>query len=132
MAHLKRQEIPRNWPVQRKGTTFIVKPTSGKGIPLLVLLRDILKVAQTRKELKKAIYKKNILVNNRIVKDEKIGLTIFDTISFVHSKKYYQVTLSEKGKFNLIEIKEDAIKSKPVKIINKRVLKGKYPITYTL
>jgi len=41
--HLKRQKIPKNWPVKRKGTKYVVRPNFGtdNSIPLLIVLRDI-------------------------------------------------------------------------------------------
>jgi ribosomal protein S4E len=33
--HLKRQKAPKNWPIPRKGTAFVVKNNS-KGLPILV------------------------------------------------------------------------------------------------
>lgn len=125
MGHLKRQNMPKNWPIRRKGETFVVKPISKKGIPLLAVLRDLLKIAQTRREVKKAIQKKHLLINNKVVKDEKIGMALFDTLSIIPSKIYYRVELSEKGKFELKKIKEEEANKKIVKIINKRVLAGK-------
>lgn len=125
MAHLKRQAIPKNWPIRRKGTKFVVKPRSRKGIPLLMVLRNLLKIAQTRKEVKKAIHRKHLLINNKIVKDEKIGMTLFDTLSLVPSKTHYILGLSEKGKFELKSIKENEANKKIVKIIDKKILKGK-------
>ncbi len=125
MGHLKRQSISKNWPIIRKGTTFVVKPISKKGIPLLIVLRELLKIAQTREEVKTAIQKKLLLVNNRLVKDEKIGMTLFDTLSILPSKIYYRLELSEKGKFELREIKEEEANKKIAKIINKRTLAGK-------
>ena len=52
--HLKRQKIPKKWPVPRKGTTYVVKPSFNlkHGIPILVILRDILGLAQNKKEVK--------------------------------------------------------------------------------
>ncbi len=125
MSHLKRQSVPKNWPIERKGTTFVVKPISKKGIPLLIVLRDLLKVAQTRKEVKTAIHRKYLLVNNRIAKDEKRSMSLFDTLSIVPSKKHYLITLSEKGDFKLEEISEKDADKKIVKVINKRILKKK-------
>ena len=124
MGHLKRQNIPKNWPVVRKGNTFAVKPISKKGIPLLIVLRELLKIAQTREEVKTAIQKKYLLVNNRVIKDEKIGMTLFDTLSIIPSKIYYRLELSEKGKFELKEIKENETNKKIAKIINKRIIAG--------
>ena len=117
MGHLKRQNIPKNWPIARKGNTFAVKPLSKKGIPLLIVLRDLLKIAQTREEVKTAIQKKHLLINNRVVKDEKIGMALFDTLSILPSKIYYRLELSEKGKFELNKIKEDESNKKIAKIL---------------
>ena len=55
--HLKRQATPKNWPVPRKGTTFIVTPNS-KGLPVLILLRDLLKIAKDRSEVKRQYHKR--------------------------------------------------------------------------
>lgn len=125
MSHQKRQKIPKEWPVPRKGTKFIVKPLENKGIPILVLLRDMLKIVRSRKEIKKAIHNKNILINNRKVKDEKAGLTFFDTLTLIPSKKNYKITLNEKGKFDIEEINEKEANFKVAKVINKKILKGK-------
>lgn len=127
MTHLKRQEMPKTWPVRRKGTAYIVRPKFGlkKGIPLLIVLRDILKVAKDRKEVKKAIYEKKILINSRSGRNEKEVLQLFDSLCLIPSKKYYRITLSEKGKFKLEEIKENDSEEKISKVINKKILKGK-------
>lgn len=123
MVHLKRHKTPKNWPITRKGTTFVVKPISGE-IPLLIILRDMLKVAQNRKEVKQAIHMKNILLNNSPVKDDKQGAFLFDTISLVPAKKYYRVILSKYGRFDVQEISEAESKKKNAKIANKTKLKG--------
>jgi small subunit ribosomal protein S4e len=127
MAHLKRQAVPKNWPVPRKGTTYLVKPRIGKeyGIPVLVVLRDLLKVAKTKKEVKKALNQRFILVNGKEVRDEKKSILLFDTLSLIPSKKHYRLNLSKAGKFKLEEIKETETKNKVAKVINKKILKGK-------
>ena len=122
--HMKRQTVPKNWPVARKGTTFVVRPNSGD-IPLLVVLRDMLKIAQNRKEVKKALHEKTILVNNKLAHDEKLGLSLFDTLSIVPSKKYYRIDLSENGKFKTEEIKDAEANNKIAKVVDKKVLKKK-------
>lgn len=127
MSHLKRHKVPKNWQIHRKGTVYVVRPNSNiqKGIPILIILRDILKIAQNRKEVKKAIHSKNILLNNKIVIDEKNSALLFDTITIVQSKKYYRIELSKKGKFEIKEINETEASKKVSKIINKKILKGK-------
>jgi len=125
MSHLKRQKVPKNWPIYRKGTTYVVKPNfnAQQGVPLLIIVRDILKIAQNRKEVKKAIHEKKILVNTKSATEDKNSLVLYDTLSLVPSKKNYRLELDEKGKFTLSEIK-DANK-KIAKIIDKKILKKK-------
>jgi len=122
MSHLKRQKVPKNWPVHRKGTKYVVCPNF-KGLPILIILRDILKVAQNRKEVKKALYAKNILLNGKVVSDEKNSAVLFDVITIVPAKEHYQIGLAENGKFKVEKISES--EKKVVKIINKKTLKGK-------
>ncbi len=124
--HLKRQKAPKKWPITRKGTAFVVRPLSNlnKGIPLLIVLRDMLKLAQNRKEVKKAIYEKNILVNLKPIKDERHAILLFDLITIVPEKKSYRIGLNENGKFNIEETK-DSPEMKIAKVVNKKIIKGK-------
>ena len=125
--HLKRQKAPKRWPIPRKGTTFVVRPNFNpqRGVPLLVVLRDMLKVCQNRKEVKNAIHEKRILHNNKLATDDKNSALLFDTISIIPSKKHYRLVLSKLGKYSLEEIKESELNNKIAKIINKKTLKGK-------
>lgn len=125
--HIKRQKIPKSWPIERKGTSYVVRPKSHlkNGIPVLIILRDILKLAQNKNEAKKAIHSKNILLNNKPVYDEKIPALLFDVITIVPSKKNYRLVLSDKGKFQLKEINDSEANYKIAKITGKKILKDK-------
>jgi small subunit ribosomal protein S4e len=125
--HLKRQKAPKKWPITRKGTKYIVRSnfSINEGVPLLVLLRDMLKLAQNRKEVKKAIHNKDILLNDKPVKDEKNTVTLFDKVAIIPQQKYYELNLSELGKFRVEEVSALQAHQKISKIINKKILKGK-------
>ena len=125
--HLKRQAVPKNWPTYRKGTKYVVRPASdlNKGIPLLIVLRDILEIVQNRKEAKIAIHYRKILLNNKLVEDERESLSLFDTIKIIPSDKSYRLEMLERGKLTLNEIKKGEENNKIAKIVNKRILKGK-------
>lgn len=122
--HQKRQVVPKEWPVPRKGTKFVVRPRSG-GIPLVILLRDVLKIAQNKREVKKSIHKKDLQVNGKIVIDERRSLKLFDVLKIIPAKKSYRLILSEKGKYDLEEVAEKDSTKKSSKIIGKKILKGK-------
>ena len=58
MAHLKRYGIPKFWPLSKKEKVWAVKPRPGPHpkdfcIPLQIIVRDILELAETSKEAKK-------------------------------------------------------------------------------
>jgi len=122
--HLKRNMMPKNWPIPRKGTKFIVKQNS-KGIPVLIVLREMMNLAQNRREVKKAIHQKNVLINQKIVRNEKKSLELFDILTIVPEKKDYRLELSSKGKYEIKEINLKMKNSKISKIIGKKSLKGK-------
>ena len=53
-SHLKRIAAPRTWDIDRKTTKFIARPKPGQhtlqlGMPLAVLLKEILKKMKTNK-----------------------------------------------------------------------------------
>ncbi len=132
--HLKRQQAPKSWPVERKGTAYLVKPSfnTKNGVPILIILRDLLKVAKNRKEVKKAIGLKQILINNKSVKDEKNPVLLFDVVTIIQAenenstkKQTYKIVLSKKGKINVDKIKENDVVKKISKVISKKILKGR-------
>ena len=60
--HLKRYKAPENWPIHPKEYKWTVKTNPGPhpldgSIPLLIIVRDILKVADTAREAKIIINK---------------------------------------------------------------------------
>lgn len=123
MVHLKRERAPKSWRTSRKGTSFVAMPVSTQGVPLVVALRDILGIVQNKKEVKKAIRSKSLLVNNKPVKEEGRGLSLFDTLSLVTSDTHYRINLSEKGKYKLEEIGKQEANKKISKITGKKMLK---------
>jgi len=124
MSHLKREKVPKKWPIPRKGTKFVVRPNQ-EGVPILIILRDMLKIAQNRKEVKRALHKKDILLNGKPVRNEKESAILFDVFTIIPSKKNHRLTISEKGKFDVEEVKEKDKGFKIEKVKNKKILKGK-------
>jgi small subunit ribosomal protein S4e len=127
MGYLKRQKVPKNWPIARKGRTYVVKPgfSVDKGVPMLVILRDILGLAENRREAKRIIHAKQVLLNNKPVQDDKHNVLLFDCVGIVPTNKFYKLGLSANGKFGLEEVDANAAGKKVSKIIDKKTLKGK-------
>jgi len=125
--HLKRQKVAKSWPIYRKGTKYVVRPRVDikNGVPVLIVLRDILKIVQNRKEAKRAIHMKHILLNNKPVTDERTSVLLFDVLTLRPLKKSYRVGLSVNKKIEINEIKEKESNNKIAKIMDKKILKGK-------
>ena len=124
--HLKRLTIPKEWPVERKGTKYLIS-AKGKprGIPVLIVAREMLNLVRTKKEFKRAIFTGDILVNGRKLKDAHYPISLFDIVTVVPLKKSYRIDLNIGGKYHAHEISEKESKEKIAKIINKRLLKNK-------
>lgn len=123
--HVKRTKMPKTWPIARKGKRkrFIAKPehAAGKSITVLAILRDLLKIVNTRKEAKFIVNNGNVLINNKIRKNEKFPVFAFDTINLTKLNKYYRLEIVNK-KYVLTEIDSKKAELKITKIIGKKVL----------
>jgi small subunit ribosomal protein S4e len=116
----KRQNISRTWPLPSKGNKYVVVPSQEHkhGIPIVIILRDILGLAENRKEARKILNSGKIKVNNKNIKEDNFSILPFDIIEIGNER--YLASFSEKRKFQLEETKQ---KEKISKIINKKILK---------
>lgn len=126
--HLKRIAAPKTWPITRKRTKYVIKPLAGphridRCMPLGVMIKDILNIANTNREVKFILNSGNVLVNNKVRKEPKFGAGLLDVIS-VKGVGNYRVLFDENGKLILKNSKSDG-KIKIVKIISKTTLNGK-------
>jgi small subunit ribosomal protein S4e len=127
MTHLKRIVAPKSWKVTRKTSKWIVSPRPGphpkeRGIPLLILIRDLLKIARTAKEAKRILKSGEVVVDGRVRKDHKFPCGFFDIISIPKIEKNYCILPDHKARLSLREI--PSTKSKLCKVVGKRMVKG--------
>jgi len=129
MAHLKRLTVPTSWSIKKKETTFIARPMPGphkKGecIPLGLVLKDFLHLANTTREVKKILQQGFVHVDGVPRKDHHFPVGVMDSITIPSLNQSYTVLYSTKGKF--IFKKLEAIpKEKCCKIIGKHILPKK-------
>jgi len=126
--HLKRKPAPKFWPIHRKEAVFTVKPRPGphpfsRCIPLILIVRDILRIAKTRKEAKKIISQGKIWVDGKVRKEERFPAGLMDVISIPEMDKAYRVLPSQKG-LTLFPIeRKEEVGFKLCRIENKTTLK---------
>lgn len=121
--------MPKSWQIGKKEYKFVIRPLPGQsfrlGMPINIILRDVLKLAYTNKEVKNMLNNKEILINCKRIKEKKFIVGFMDTISIPEINKYYRVLLNKKGKVIIQEIKKDEASIKLCKIINKKKNKDK-------
>jgi small subunit ribosomal protein S4e len=126
LTRLKRLTTPKWWPIERKTKkyTFATRGPHPResSLALTVLLRDVLKLAETGKEAETVIRKGEILVDGRKVKDPNYGVGVFDVIEIPSMKKCWRVI--PKNGLSFLEIPEAEKKLKICKIVDKKILKG--------
>jgi len=71
MSHLKRLAAPEFWPIPKKKYTWVFSPSPGphkkeECIPLAIVVRDILKLAETGKEAKRIIKAGEVIVDGKV------------------------------------------------------------------
>ena len=126
--HQKRLSAPNAWPVERKTGTFTVKAGAGPhgeaGVPLLILLRDVLGYVDSKKEARYALNEGSVLVNGDAVSDEQRPVGMFDILAFTEREEYYRVFPEEGGRLALTPIDADAADGRLGKIVNKQDVSG--------
>lgn len=127
-GYLKRYVAPKSWTLLRKTETFVVRPNPGAhplkfGMPIALLLRQ-LGYAKTTREIKKILNTKEILVDNRRVKDHRFPVGFMDVLSIPVTKESFRVILDYKGRLKLLPIKNVAEAGlKLCRINGKKVIK---------
>ena len=126
--HQKRLAVPKSWPVERKEETYTTKAAAGPhgeaGVPLLIVLRDVLGYADSKKEARYALEQDSVLVNGVAVSDERQPIGMFDILAFVEREEYYRVFPDEGGRLSLTPIDAESAGSKLGKIVGKTQVTG--------
>ncbi len=129
MHHISRIAAPPTWPINRKGMKWVAKSSPGTypaqlAMPLTVWLCEILKAAETAREVKQIINAGEVLINSKTTKDTKFPVGLFDTISIEKLGKNYRCLVDGNGKLRLIEISGEESKIVPLKITRKNAITG--------
>ncbi len=124
--HLKSYTAPKSWGLKRKEHKFVVKPSPGKhkiefSIPLASVIKRM-GLAETKKEVKNLLHKREIMVDQKEVHDEKLPVGLMDVVSVKKLGKNFRVLLDSEGKIFIKEIKKESSWIKPCKIISKTIL----------
>lgn len=118
--HQTRMQSSLRLPIRRKGTKYIARASSDlkNSVPVVIAVRDMLKMARNAKEVKAMIKAKALKINGKDVKDYRESIKIFNIFE---ADKSYVLSLLPSGKFTFEKADK---KERLCKITNKKLLPG--------
>lgn len=118
--HQTRQAAITKLPLPRKGTKYVARAASHlrNAVPVLIAVRDMLKLAHTAHEVKHLIRQNMLKLNGRPVKDMHESIKLFNQFE---ADKLYRLSLLPTGRFVFKELTqpEDYLH----KVIGKKTVK---------
>jgi small subunit ribosomal protein S4e len=126
---LKRLNTPAHLQIKRKHGTFFVKPSPGSHperfcLPLLHIVRDILKFVDNHREAKKLIGLGHFKIDGKVVRDRGFPVGLMDVLSIEKINKHYRILPDSHYGLILHEISEEESTYKLCRIDNKTNVKG--------
>lgn len=126
-SHMKRLTMPRSWPLPRKSSVWIQKPNPcghplDLCMPMGVILRDVLGVAQNRREAKKILHSKLVKVDGAIETDIGRGVGLMDVLTV--GDVSYKCVLDTNGKLRYRTIPAKEATTKICRVMGKTTIKG--------
>lgn len=123
--HIKRMAAPNRWALPRKTSHWVSKPSPGphgteEAMPLLSVVRDMLKLCDNSREARFIIGSRGISVDGKVVTDYKFPVGLMDVVTLTKTKKYYRMLVDYKNKLRLVPIEESEKDWKLARIDNKK------------
>ncbi len=126
--HLKRLAAPKHWQIKRKVHPFTIRANPGphaihEGIPLGVIIRDMLNLTSTLSETRQILAQGLVKVDGRIRKDYKYPVGLMDVIEIPETKTRLRVVPYSQHLLQLFKIPKKEQNLKPCKITGKNTVK---------
>ncbi|MBI5391718.1 30S ribosomal protein S4e [Candidatus Woesearchaeota archaeon] len=122
--HLARLAAPDFWQMKRKERKWILRPQTGshsyrEALPLGLILREMLQLAKTLKEVKFILNQGVITVDKVVRKDPHFAVGFMDVVEITSLKQAYRVVLDAHGRFVLLPVSGAETEFKLLKVVGK-------------
>jgi len=131
--HLKRINAPRHWMLDKLSGVFAPRPSTGphklrECLPLILLLRNRLKYALTKREVTYILMQRLVKVDGKVRTDPTYPSGFMDVISIERTNETFRLLYDTKGRFAVQRITAEEGKYKLCKVRRQQV--GKKGIPY--
>eukprot|EP00567_Pseudictyota_dubia_P012892 CAMPEP_0197458638 /NCGR_PEP_ID=MMETSP1175-20131217/49229_1 /TAXON_ID=1003142 /ORGANISM="Triceratium dubium, Strain CCMP147" /LENGTH=258 /DNA_ID=CAMNT_0042993323 /DNA_START=24 /DNA_END=800 /DNA_ORIENTATION=- len=119
--HLKRLHAPKNWMLDKLGGIWAPKPSAGphksrESLPLVIILRNRLKYALTKRETNLICMQKLVKVDGKVRTDLRFPTGFQDVVTMEKSNDQFRVMYDSKGRFALHPLNDREAKFKLCRI----------------
>jgi len=119
--HLKRLAAPKHWMLDKMSGVFAPRPSTGphklrECLPLIILLRNRLKYALTRREVTFIVMQRLIKVDGKVRTDATYPAGFGDVITIEKTNENFRLLYDTKGRFALQTITPEEAKYKLCKV----------------
>jgi small subunit ribosomal protein S4e len=128
-TRVKRQMAPTFWNIRRKKGRFVLRVKPGahpkrRAYPLGIILRDVLKIANTMHEAERIVNGGKIKVDGIIRRDVNFGVGLMDIVELASIGQAYRFVPKDSRLLVPVSVNEDEKFKKLLKITNKVAIKG--------
>lgn len=129
-TRFKRLAAPITYKVPRKTGKWVIKASPGphpssRAIPIGILLRDVLGIAKTLREVKYILRKGYVHVDGRVVINYKFPIGLMDVIELTPTGEVYRILPAKRYIIHPYRIVDEKDKTlKPLRIERKTMIKG--------
>lgn len=118
---MKRLAAPKSWMLDKLSGTFAPRPSSGphklrECLPLIVLLRNRLKYALTKREVTSIVMQRLIKVDGKVRTDANYPTGLMDVVKIEKTGENFRILYDTKGRFVVHRITDDEAKYKLCKV----------------
>jgi len=131
--HLKRLAAPKHWMLDKMSGVFAPRPSPGphkirECLPLIILLRNRLKYALTKKEVTMILMQRLVRVDGKVRTDATYPSGFMDVVSIQKTDENFRLLYDTKGRFIAQKITPEESKYKLCKV--RRIAVGVKGIPY--
>jgi small subunit ribosomal protein S4e len=107
--HLKRLNAPKHWMLDKLGGTWAPRPSPGphklrESLPLIILLRNRLKYALTKREVTFICMQRVVKVDGKVRTDTNYPTGFMDVVHIEKTNEHFRMLYDTKGRFAIHRI----------------------------
>jgi len=135
---MKRLAAPHHWMLSKMGGVYAPRPSQGphkmrECVPLVVLLRNRLKYALTRREVMMIVMQRLVKIDGKVRTDSNFPAGLMDVVSIEKTNENFRLLYDSKGRFVLHRVSAEEANYKLLRVRAKAVggkaAHGKNPFT---